>query len=234
MLSSTTFRNRFDRFSTKHPYVFLLSAALQQALQLEPLVNPDALRYLWSPNSSVAVPSSYFRALLRSTVEMAGERLQIITSRSVISCTRSSAVGQGSLGGRGDVVARLDDGTIIPCKHVFNCAGTGALALAKESGFGAKFLELPFRGMYFKVKGFSPKRLLYPVPDLSAPFLGVHWTIDTDGGAKLGPSAMFTLTDAHHPAPPPSLASVASKFANLMAFVTKQPRLAAAGTACDV
>jgi hypothetical protein len=30
------------------------------------------------------------------------------------------------------------------------------------------------------------------------------------------------------------LASVASKFANLMAFVTKQPRLAAAGTACDV
>lgn len=207
---------------------------MQEALQLEPLVNPDAERYLWAPSSSVAVPSSYFAALLRDTVEMAGERLKIITSRSV-NCVRPSTAG--SNGGKGGVDAYLDDGSILPCRHVFNCAGTGALALAKESGFGAQFLELPFRGMYFKVKGFAPKRLLYPVPDLAAPFLGVHWTIDAEGGAKLGPSAMFTLVDAHHPAPPPTAMSVASKFGNLMAFVTKQPRLALAGVMrelCDV
>ncbi len=122
---------------------------------------------------------------------MAEGRLRIITDRSVLSIISS---GEG-----GGVAARLDDGSIISCKHAFNCAGTGALALAKASGFGAKFLELPFRGMYFKTKGFAPKRLLYPVPDLSAPFLGVHWTIDASGDAKLGPSAMFTLADTHHP-----------------------------------
>ncbi len=55
---------------------FILLMSVQQALQLEPLVNPDALRYLWAPSSSVAVPSSYFTALLRDTVEMAGERLK--------------------------------------------------------------------------------------------------------------------------------------------------------------
>jgi L-2-hydroxyglutarate oxidase LhgO len=166
-------------------------------------------------------------------MEMAGNRLEVITSRSVNS-VRSSAAGAASSAGRGDVAACLDDGAIIPCTHVFNCAGTGALALAKSSGFGSNFLELPFRGMYFKVKGFAPKRLLYPVPDLSAPFLGVHWTVDAHGGAKLGPSAMFTLTDAHFPAPAPSFASIASNFGNLMAFLTKQPKIALEGVVCGV
>lgn len=191
-------------------------------------MNPDAGRYLWAPSSSVAVPSVYFDALIRDTMEMAGNRLEIITNRCV------SSVRSSSSRHRGDVAACLDDGTVIPCAHVFNCAGTGALALAKSSGFGANFLELPFRGMYFKVKGFAPQRLLYPVPDLSAPFLGVHWTVDAAGGAKLGPSAMFTLTDTHLPAPAPSFASIASKFGNLMAFLTKQPKIALAGVRCDV
>jgi hypothetical protein len=179
------------------------------------------------------MPSSYFTALLRDTLQLAGQRLQVITSRTVCSVrtsTTSSGDGKGDVaGGRDNVEACLDDGTALQCKHVFNCAGTGALALAKASGFGAKFLELPFRGMYFKVNGFAPQRLLYPVPDLTAPFLGVHWTIDAEGGAKLGPSALFALADVHHPAPPPSLASLASKFGNLVAFTTKQPRLALAG-----
>ncbi len=210
-----------------------LTSRLQEAVQLEPLVNPDAQRYLWAPSSSVAVPSAYFAALLRDTLQLAGQRLQIITSRTVCSVRTSTARsgdGKGdAAGGRDNADACLDDGTVLQCKHVFNCAGTGALALAKASGFGANFLELPFRGMYFKVKGFAPQRLLYPVPDLTAPFLGVHWTIDAEGGAKLGPSALFALADVHPPAPPPSLASLASKFGNLVSFVTKQPRLALAG-----
>lgn len=140
-------------------------ANLQEALALEPLVNCDAQRFLWAPSSAVASPPLYFRALLQDTLDMAGNRLRIITD-----CSVTSVVSSGS-----GVTARLDDGSAISCRHVFNCAGTGALALAKASGFGAEFLELPFRGMYFKVKGFAPKRLLYPVPDLTAPFLGVHW-----------------------------------------------------------
>lgn len=191
----------------------------REALALEPLVNCDAQRFLWAPSSAVASPPLYFRALLQDTLDMAGNRLRIITD-----CSVTSVVSGG-----GGVTARLDDGSAISCRHVFNCAGTGALALAKASGFGAKFLELPFRGMYFKVKGFAPKRLLYPVPDLTAPFLGVHWTIDASCEAKLGPSAMFTLADVHHPAPPPSLQSVVKKFGSLMAFVVKQPQLALAG-----
>jgi hypothetical protein len=152
-----------------------------------------------------------------------------------VKCIGSSATGPS--GGKGGVDAYLDDGTILPCRHVFNCAETGALALAKESGFGATFLELPFHGMYFKVKVFAPQHLLYALSDLAAPLLGVHWTIVVEGGAKLGPSAMFMLVDAHHPAPPPTAMPVAFKFGNLMVFVTKQPQLALAGmmhAVCDV
>jgi L-2-hydroxyglutarate oxidase LhgO len=220
-----------------------LTCAGQEALALEPLVSRDAQRYLWAPASSVAPPALYFNALLHDTVRAAGQRLRVITDRSVVSirapsagaaASSSTAAAAAACRGDGGVSAGLDDGSFISCKHVFNCAGTGALALAKASGFGAKFLELPFRGMYFKVKGFAPKRLLYPVPDLTAPFLGVHWTIDACGDAKLGPSAMFTLADVHHPAPPAPLASLASKLGNLASFVTKQPQLALAGVTCDV
>jgi len=58
---------------------------------------------------------------------------------------------------------------------------------------GERYTLLPFKGLYWKLDpraGFNIARLLYPVPDLRVPFLGVHSTTTTDGNTYLGPTAV--------------------------------------------
>uniref|UniRef100_UPI004047B0DB FAD-dependent oxidoreductase n=1 Tax=Polynucleobacter sp. TaxID=2029855 RepID=UPI004047B0DB len=52
---------------------------------------------------------------------------------------------------------------------------------------------LPFKGIYWKLdpnSGIRIQHLIYPVPDLRVPFLGVHTTTTTDGSTYLGPTAV--------------------------------------------
>jgi L-2-hydroxyglutarate oxidase LhgO len=52
---------------------------------------------------------------------------------------------------------------------------------------------LPFKGIYWKLdpgSGIGIRHLIYPVPDLRVPFLGVHTTTTTDGATYLGPTAV--------------------------------------------
>ncbi|HEY3400648.1 MAG TPA: NAD(P)/FAD-dependent oxidoreductase [Geothrix sp.] len=75
--------------------------------------------------------------------------------------------------------------------HVFNCAGLGALALARTFA-GIRLEVLPplprlfAKGNYFSLSGAAPfSRLVYPIPDQS--HLGVHLTLDLAGQARFGP-----------------------------------------------
>jgi L-2-hydroxyglutarate oxidase LhgO len=52
---------------------------------------------------------------------------------------------------------------------------------------------LPFKGMYHRVWHVQLRRLIYPVPDLRVPFLGVHLTKAIDGEVLLGPTALPAL-----------------------------------------
>ena len=52
---------------------------------------------------------------------------------------------------------------------------------------------LPFKGIYWKLdpkSGLNFNHLIYPVPDLRVPFLGVHTTNTVDGDTYLGPTAV--------------------------------------------
>jgi L-2-hydroxyglutarate oxidase len=55
---------------------------------------------------------------------------------------------------------------------------------------------VPFRGDYYdlkpEVQG-KVKNLIYPVPDPTFPFLGVHFTRMIEGGVECGPNAVFSL-----------------------------------------
>lgn len=76
---------------------------------------------------------------------------------------------------------------------LINAAGTNADKLATLTGLDHPYTMIPFRGVYFKVKGDIAKRihrLVYPVPNLDMPFLGVHTTTTPDGSVYLGPTAM--------------------------------------------
>jgi (S)-2-hydroxyglutarate dehydrogenase len=76
------------------------------------------------------------------------------------------------------------------------CAGLHSDRLAQLAGDGAAPRIVPFRGMYLLLR---PERrhlvrgLIYPVPDPSLPFLGVHLTRRFDGEVLVGPNAVLAL-----------------------------------------
>lgn len=78
---------------------------------------------------------------------------------------------------------------------VLNCAGLYADRIARDFGFSRNYRILPFKGLYLHCDE-PPGSLrvhIYPVPDLRAPFLGVHLTVLADGRAKIGPTALPAL-----------------------------------------
>jgi (S)-2-hydroxyglutarate dehydrogenase len=76
------------------------------------------------------------------------------------------------------------------------CAGGWSDRLARQAGGPADPRIVPFRGTYLRLR---PERrhlvhgLIYPVPDPSLPFLGVHLSRHIDGEVSLGPSALLSL-----------------------------------------
>lgn len=79
--------------------------------------------------------------------------------------------------------------------YVINAAGLYADRVAHDFGFGARFRILPFKGIYLKSDepAGAIRVHIYPVPDLRNPFLGVHFTVQVDGRAKIGPTAIPAL-----------------------------------------
>jgi L-2-hydroxyglutarate oxidase len=97
---------------------------------------------------------------------------------------------------RGAVVVELQGGESLRTRVLVNCAGLQSDRIAAMAGIDPPARILPFRGEYFEL---SPERrglvkhLVYPVPDPSFPFLGVHFTRGIDGGVHAGPNAVLAL-----------------------------------------
>ena len=76
---------------------------------------------------------------------------------------------------------------------VINAAGLYADQIAKISKLKTNYSSLPFKGKYWSVKTSNPselpKTLLYPVPNLAHPFVGIHTVYDKSGNFYLGPSS---------------------------------------------
>jgi len=78
---------------------------------------------------------------------------------------------------------------------VVNCAGLYADKIARDFSFSKRYRILPFKGLYLESPE-PPGSLrchVYPVPSKTNPFLGVHATVKTDGGWKIGPTAIPAL-----------------------------------------
>jgi L-2-hydroxyglutarate oxidase len=87
-------------------------------------------------------------------------------------------------------------GDVIRYGVLINAAGLHADTVAHAFGVGLQYHILPFKGIYWKLNPASGVRLnhlVYPVPDLRVPFLGVHTTTATDGTVYLGPTAIPSL-----------------------------------------
>lgn len=82
------------------------------------------------------------------------------------------------------------------------CAGLQADRLARLAGLNVDFRIVPFRGEYFQLppqKSGIIKHLIYPVPDPSLPFLGVHLTKMIDGSVTVGPNAVIGFAREGYP-----------------------------------
>jgi (S)-2-hydroxyglutarate dehydrogenase len=85
---------------------------------------------------------------------------------------------------------------VVRADALVNCAGLHADRVARLAGLTPSVTIVPFRGEYFTLKPESAhlvRGLIYPVPDPSLPFLGVHLTRMLDGSVHAGPNAVLAL-----------------------------------------
>lgn len=145
---------------------------------LEPEARSATGNALWIPSTSVGSPQDMMRIIHKEVQQQGveflyGEKLTFIHSN-----IRT---------------ATLSNGTTISYGHAINAAGLHADTVAHLFGVGKRYTLLPFKGIYWKLdplSGLKINHLIYPVPDLRVPFLGVHTTTTTDGSTYLGPTAV--------------------------------------------
>ena len=95
-----------------------------------------------------------------------------------------------------DGMELITSGGSLRGKHLINCAGLYADVVSEMMSPDRDVRIIPFRGDYYTL---SPRAeglvrgLIYPVPDPSFPFLGVHFTKTVRGYTEAGPNAVLAF-----------------------------------------
>jgi L-2-hydroxyglutarate oxidase len=93
-----------------------------------------------------------------------------------------------------DKIQIITSNEIFSTRYLVCCAGLMADRIAKLLKIKINFQIVPFRGDYFKLPekhNNLVKHLIYPIPDPTLPFLGVHLTKMIDGSITVGPNAVL-------------------------------------------
>jgi (S)-2-hydroxyglutarate dehydrogenase len=106
--------------------------------------------------------------------------------------TAARAIRRAATGG-----VEIATGTdIVRADALVNCAGLHSDRVARLAGVTPRARIVPFRGEYFTLRPEAAhlvRGLIYPVPDPTLPFLGVHLTRMLDGSVHAGPNAVLAL-----------------------------------------
>jgi L-2-hydroxyglutarate oxidase len=89
------------------------------------------------------------------------------------------------------VVSRTGE---VVADFIVNCAGLHCDRVSALAGEKRATRIVPFRGEYYELKrerAHLVRHLIYPVPDPTFPFLGVHFTRMIHGGVEAGPNAIL-------------------------------------------
>ena len=150
----------------------------QDLRRLEPEVRSFNGRGIYIPSTSVGSSQEVMKSLRK---EIEGMGISIYFNSKIIGINPT------------DKQVDLADGSIYSYGHAINAAGLYADEIAHQFGAGYQYTLLPFKGIYWRLdpdSGFNLKHLVYPVPDLRVPFLGVHTTTSIEGVTYLGPTAV--------------------------------------------
>ena len=148
----------------------------REARDIEPRVRTTR-KALYSPTTATVDP----RAVMRSLVEDA----RALGVEFEFGCAYRARRGRG---------VRTSQANF-ECGYLVNAAGLQADNIARDFGFSEHLRILPFKGLYLysdEPPG-AFRTNIYPVPNLANPFLGVHFTVNVDGHAKIGPTAIPCL-----------------------------------------
>ena len=152
----------------------LESVTEEESRSIEPCVKTFQ-RALFSPTTSSVNPKELVESLLSDAIQ---EGVQIRSN-----CRYLRRVGKSSI--------QTSNG-VFDAKYLINVAGLYADKIGRDFGFSRDYRILPFKGLYLysDKSPWALKTHIYPVPDLANPFLGVHFTVTTDGKVKIGPTAI--------------------------------------------
>lgn len=152
----------------------------QRLAELEPYCAGVAA--LLVPSTGIVDYSAVCRALI-DEIESAGGELW----------TNTSVVGLAPSADRVRITTTTGD---LDATWVVNCAGLRCDQVAELAGASGGYRIVPFRGEYYELvpeRSHLVRNLIYPVPDPSFPFLGVHLTRMIDGTIHAGPNAVLAM-----------------------------------------
>jgi len=150
--------------------------SIEEIIRIEPNCNPLYNDALFIKDTAIADPK-----------EVSNKLIEILKKRNVI-IKYGFKVDEIS----SENTSITTKGNINKFDFIINSAGLHADHLAKKANLETDYTSLPFKGKYWKInfsdKNEIPNRLIYPVPNLDYPFLGIHTVYDKAGNFYLGPS----------------------------------------------
>ncbi|MDO9086226.1 MAG: L-2-hydroxyglutarate oxidase [Anaerolineaceae bacterium] len=148
--------------------------------EIEPYVN--GIDGLWVPHTGIVDYTDVSKAYARKITEIGGE-------------IRTNTRVTGFKNDHATIQLQTSSGEI-ETRNLINCAGLRSDKVARLCGVNPGLQIIPFRGEYYEVvpeKEYLVKNLIYPVPDVRFPFLGVHFTRMVHGGVEAGPNAVLAF-----------------------------------------
>ncbi len=146
--------------------------------QIQPNTKSITNRALWSPQTTVVNPLEIINQLEK---ELKDKGVIFIKGSQIRKINKK------------ETKIYTNDNSIFSYKYFFNCAGLQSDRVAHMCNVGKNLTILPFKGLYWRIiknEKFDIKTNIYPVPDLSVPFLGVHFTPSGDKkNIFIGPTA---------------------------------------------
>ncbi len=151
------------------------------------IIEPQAItveKAIFSPQTAVVDPKAILRSLLKDV--RADKRAEVRFG--------VRALGPGN--GLGEKRVLNTSMGPVGYERLINAAGAHADKLAHAYGAGSRYVLVPFKGVYRKLRPQAAALVrgnIYPVPDPATPFLGIHFTRSVAGDVYIGPTAIPAL-----------------------------------------
>jgi L-2-hydroxyglutarate oxidase LhgO len=158
----------------------------EELSEIEPEAKTVTNRALYSPNTSVVDPHAILNQV-KFDLEKSG--VTILFNERVISANPDAST------------VETNKKNSFKYGHLINCTGQYSDVVSKVFNVGRQYTLLPFKGFYYglsKTSNIKLNGLVYPVPDLNMPFLGIHSVKLVNGSVYFGPTAIPAFGREHY------------------------------------